>query len=112
MSVSFNGIGEMYATFLSENTEAGVPVAVSGNKTVAKAASGAVFCGVAVSVKDAMNAVQIAGYVKLPYTGTAPAAGYAKLTANGSGGVTANSSGREYLIIEVDSTEKTIGFFI
>ena len=54
--------------------------------------------------------VQLGGIVRLRYSGdTAPAAGYSKLTADGTGGVSVNAAkGREYLILNVDSMEKTV----
>lgn len=113
MNISFSGIGEQYVTFLSQNEEAGIPVAMSANGTVAAAANGSSFCGIAVSAKNDMNAVRTGGYVKLPYTGTAPAVGYTKLASNGSGGVTVSAAnGREYLVVEVDTAAKTVGFFL
>ena len=53
------------------------------------------------------------GYVELPYTGTAPAVGYALLAADGKGGVrTAASGGRSCLVVHVDTAEKKIGLFL
>ncbi len=109
--VSFQGLNESVTTFLGTAT-VGVPVKVSASATVANCADGNVFCGVACGGRDGCVAVQVSGYVKLPYSGTAPTVGYVKLVADDSGGVKTSSSGREYLVVELDTTAKTVGFIL
>ena len=80
MKVAFGGYGEKLVTFeTAEGVLAGMPVMMSANGTVAPCAEGKAFCGAAVNVRDGFAAVQLAGYVRLPYTGTAPAVGYQTL---------------------------------
>ena len=107
MSVSFHGIGQVCATFLGDGTE-GQVVKMSGKGTVAACSAGESFCGVAVCKKDDACAVQVAGFVTVPYSGTEPAPGYAALAADGSGGVKIVESGREYLVADADTTAKTV----
>ena len=107
MSVSFHGIGQVCATFLGDGTE-GQVVKMSGKGTVAACSAGESFCGVALCAKDDACAVQVAGFVTVPYSGTEPAPGYAVLTADGSGGVKIVESGREYLVADADTTAKTV----
>ena len=107
MSVSFHGIGQVCATFLGDGTE-GQVVKMSGKGTVAACSAGESFCGVALCAKDDACAVQVAGYVTVPYSGTEPATGYAALAADGSGGVKIVESGREYLVADADTTAKTV----
>ena len=54
--------------------------------------------------------MQVKGFVKTPYSGTAPALGYTALAADGNGGVKAASSGPLRLVLELDTTKKTVGF--
>ncbi|MBR2177146.1 MAG: hypothetical protein IJ861_09415 [Clostridia bacterium] len=110
MNVCFNGYGENIVTFEAEgNITAGAPVMVSGSGMV-KAASG-VFCGICTGVRNGYAAVQLDGFVRVPY-GTAPSAvGFAKLTASG-GKVSTSDSGREYLVVDIDTAGKTIGIIL
>ncbi len=116
MSVSFGGIGEEMVTFTAAaGLSAGNTAAMTANGKVGKAASGGKFCGVAVKVSDDGHAtVQMKGYVNLAYTGaTAPQVGYGSLAGDGSGGVKVDAeNGREYLVIDVDTTNKKVGFYL
>lgn len=109
--VSFEGIGELAATFYHDDASKAAPVAMSGSNRVKDCASGETFIGVCTNVNDVTAQVQLHGYVQLPYTGTAPTAGFCSLAANGSGGVTAGD-GREYLVLDVDTTDAVVGFML
>lgn len=111
MNISFQGFGEAVTTFKGD-APAGRPVRMQASGTVAAAAADAAFCGVSCGGDGACTGVQLGGYVSLPYSGTAPAVGYGKLAADGAGGVKTNASGREYLILTVDTTRKTVGFLL
>ena len=78
-------------------------------------------CGIALYASDDGHAtVQMSGYVNMAYSGsTNPAVGYGRLVAGADGTVaveTAGSDGTyaggEYLITDVDTTGKTVGFFM
>lgn len=112
MNVAFNGIKEQVVTFLSENQQAGVPVCISENGTVAVCADGGQLVGVAVSAGKGINAVQMAGYVKLPYTGNAPELGFCELSGNGAGGVKVLEGGRKCLVVELDAGAGLVGLFL
>ena len=107
MSVSFHGIGQVCATFLGSGTE-GQVVKMTDRDTVAPCSDGNSFCGVAMCVKDDACCVQVAGFVTIPYSSTVPSVGYAKLSANGAGGVKTDEAGREYLVVSADTTAKTV----
>ena len=66
MNVNFNGAGENVLTFIADSsvTEAGIPVKVSADGTVAKCGANEPFCGICVGVRNGYAAVQIAGYVR------------------------------------------------
>ena len=116
MKVSFEGIGECVATFYNSASAAaktGQPVKLGGNGTVAACAAGDSFLGVAVAADEDFAAVQLQGFVTLPYTGTAPTAGYVTLGADGSGGVkTVSTGGRGCWVIQVDTAASTVGFML
>lgn len=111
MSVSFEGIGRWCATFLAGELEQGSPVKVSANGTVAACSAGDAFCGVAVSERDGACAVQLGGFVTLPYSGTAPTVGYAALCADGTGGVKSGGTA-SYLAVDVDTAAQTVTFLL
>ncbi len=110
MNVSFDGYLADSLTFeAADDVAVGLPVAVSDNGKVAKAAD--VFCGVCTALKNGFAAVQLHGYVRLPYTGSMTV-GYKLLVAdNGNIKVDADN-GREYLVIDVDADNHTVGIIL
>ncbi len=90
MTFSYEGIGEWCATFGCGEVTEGAVVKMDGSGAV-KACS-----------------VQLGGMAKVSFTGTAPAAGYAKLAANGSGGVSVNNAGMSYLVVETDAENQVL----
>ena len=114
MAICFDAIGEKYTTFLAgETAEAGKVCKVSENDTVDLCTEGEAFCGVIAEVRGGCAAVVTDGYVELPYSGTAPAVGYAALGANAEGGVkSVTSGGRSCLVVHVDTAAMTVGLFL
>ncbi len=110
MKVSFNGFGDSVATFEAASTIAeGAPVMITDNGKVA-AASGA-FCGVCRGYRNGFAAVQLSGYCRFAYTTAPDAVGYNKLSA-ASGKVSKDSNGREYLVVDIDTTGHTFGMIL
>ena len=109
MEVSFQGIGEWSATFMGGGLTEGQVVKMSGNGTVTACSAEDDFCGVVQRGGPEACAVQLGGMVTVDYSGTAPAVGFAMLSADGAGGVktAAENSGRSLLVTAVDTTEKT-----
>ena len=121
MTVSFEGIGANLITFYNasaSNAKAakGGVVKLTAAGTVGKCADGDRFCGLAISAEDDFAGVQTAGYATVKYTGTAPTVGYARLLANGAGGVKVDAAstktGGEYLVVNVDSVAGTAGIVL
>lgn len=112
MKVCFNGIGQKVVTFMDGGSVSGCVCKISGSGTIAFCDSGDDIAGVVVFTDGMWADVQLEGYVTLPYTGTAPTFGWCKLAANGMGGVAVNENGREYLVVEVNTAEGTVGMFI
>lgn len=114
MKYSFDGFGENVATFGAQNGVApGMPVKMTANGTVGACGAGDSFCGVALNVRCGSSAVQLGGYVRLPYGGTAPVVGWQSLAAAGSGKVqTASSGGRSLLVVDVDEAAGTCGVIL
>ncbi len=110
MDVCFNGFGENVLTFIASGTiNAGDPVMISANGTVVKASGS--FCGICLGVRNGYAAVQVQGYAKVAYS-SAPSVGYAKISASGGKIAPDNDTGREYLVIDVDTTALTAGIML
>ena len=105
--ISFDGIGEVVATFTcGADVKAGQVVKASGNGAVDKCGDGDRFCGVALTAEEGYAAVEVAGLVKVA-AAEGVAVGWNKLLADGTGGVKKDSAspatGGDYLVISVDS---------
>lgn len=113
MNISLLGLGETTATFEAEaGVTAGMPVKMTGDGRVGPCALKDKFCGVAVSTRGGYAAVQVAGYARVPYSGTAPAVGYQTLNGAGDGTVQAEATGRSLLVTDVDTAAKTCGILL
>lgn len=115
MKVSFEGFDEKVLSFISDSTAApktGEVVKISANGTVSACDEEDDFIGAVIAADDDFAVVQVGGYIKLPYSGTAPTVGYGILVADDDGGVASNDEGKSYLIIDVDTTAGTVGFIL
>ncbi len=116
MNVSYEGIGQWsVCSVCGTGVEAGKLVKISDAGTVSGCNAGDAFAGTVMAVaRDGKAcAVALGGMVTAEYTGTAvPALGWAGLSADGTGGVKADSAGRTYLVVEVDDIAKTVTFVL
>lgn len=114
MELSFSGFGENAATFAAQDgVTPGMPVKMTANGTVGACAAGDDFCGMALNIREGCAAVQLAGYVRLPYDGTAPVVGWQALSAAAGGKIqTASTGGRKLLVVDVDGAAKTCGVIL
>lgn len=107
----YTGFGEQALTFSCEGeVKAGCPVTVCGNDTVCASADSDVFAGVAATVRGSTATVIMSGFVRLPFSGTAPALGVAGLASDGNGGVKVADEGRTVTVLNVDGETSTVGF--
>lgn len=114
MKIAFDEIGAQRVSFhAGQGAGEGRVCRMDGNGTVAACAAGEDFCGVVTGLRDGAASVLLGGYCELPYTGpAAPAAGYGALAADGQGGVAVTAGARTRLIVQVDESAKTVGFFL
>ena len=112
MSVSFQGVGQVCATFLGEGLSAGQAVKMSSRGTVGPCGDGDKFCGVTAHCGDGACSVLVGGFVTVKYSGAVPGVGWAELCADGGGGVRAqgeqDSGGVRCLVVDADTAEKTV----
>ena len=113
MNISFDGIGEVIATFAVEadaELAPGDAVVITGDGEVGLGSDGGQICGVAVTVaQDGYAGVQIGGLARVRYSGTvAPAVGWDLLSTDGAGGVKAPATGgAACLVVSVDEEAET-----
>jgi hypothetical protein len=109
MKVSYEGIGEVVATFrVGAGVQAGQVVKMDDNGKVAGCNVGDRFCGVALAPVQGYGAVQVGGFAAVKYSGAAPAVGFVTLAADGQGGVkTDAANGAEVLVVAVDTSAAT-----
>ena len=102
MSVAFDGMDNLVVTFRCSGTvEAGSPVILSANDTVADGGGQSAHRRAAAEAGELRGGTD-PGYVTLPYTGTAPALGWQELVTNGSQGlrtVTTGEAGKACLVV-------------
>ena len=108
MSVSFEGVGQVCATFLGGGLTEGHVVKMSAAGTVSACTDGDAFCGVTMCCKDDACTVLVRGFVTVKYTGTAPEVGLKALEADGKGGVKTAETGVSCLVADVDTIDKTV----
>ena len=90
MKVSFEGIGEMVATFpVTEEVEKGCMVKLDDEGQISPCDEGDEFIGMAVNCRQGFAGVQFAGMAQVAYSGDAPGCGWVALSADGNGGVAA-----------------------
>ena len=118
--ISFDGLKDV-ATFklavasaFVRGTDEGIPVKVSAVQTVAKCVDTEDFDGVLETIDhdNAYGAVKLKGFKTLVYTGDAPAAGNVILVADGTGKVKTAVAGKKYLVVDVDTTAKTVTILV
>lgn len=108
--ISFEGIGEMAATFAcGEGVNAGQVVKVSADGTVDGCSAGERPCGVALSAEDGYAAVQLGGLARVPVSGEGVTVGWCKLSADGTGGMKQDAgAGTDYLVVRVETGSAVI----
>ncbi len=113
MNNYFDGFDRMEVTLHSTKEVAkGKAVEFMEAYTVDRALDGHNFVGVCTYAENYMASIQLRGYARVAYTGTAPDCGYIKLTGNGKGGVKVDDNGRYVLVTDVDTEDNTCGIIL
>ena len=112
MNISFSDINDKVITFEcepEENVYMGTPVKMSRPGVVTACNDGDTLIGVAVNVRNGYAAVQISGYIEMP-TDDFFNVGYTRICAAGDHKVKMDSTGREYLVVNVE--KGIVGFML
>lgn len=124
MNVSFQGFQEQVLTFetADELNTAGIPVKLADSGTVTACADGDYPVGVTAGLpRGGLVAVQVSGYTRAKYTGTAPALGGASICAAADGAIktttavnkdTGALTGRTVLVVDQDTAATTVGIIL
>lgn len=113
MQLSSNGFMQQTLTMeCASALAAGTPVKLTDTYTVAAAGNNDAFCGVVLSCRDTVCAVQLKGSVTLPYSGDAPAVGFATLACDADGKVKTAQNGTNVLIVAVDTSASVVTFIL
>lgn len=113
--ISYKGYENGVLTFRGDSSiSEGIPVSLNIDGSLKSAANEDEIIGVLIRNQDGMCAVQVKGYVELPYLSTAaPSCGLCKLCANGDGGVKTKANGLvAYKVLKVDTVNKIVGFIL
>lgn len=115
MTNSYEGIGQVVATFMTEEalTE-GQIVKIVATNNMGSCAAGDPFCGkVKVASRDGKGcAVALRGLVTASYSGNTPNVGWCEMASDGKGGVSYKSGARAYLVVDLDPDAKTVTFML
>ncbi len=105
----FHGFETKELTFFKDkNVAVGKALNVGTLKRAVVPAADEKFCGVCSAVNDIYASVILKGHAIVKYSGTSPVIGYNKLAADGNGYVKLSDSGREILVFDVDTANRTI----
>lgn len=113
MAISYDGIGQLCVSMNFEGTiKTGTPCVISKSNIVKAAENEQAFCGIVGNVSGSLANVILRGFVTVGYNGDAPWVGPCAMVADGSGKVTRNEEGNTYLVVNLNTTEKTVTFLI
>ena len=101
------GFNEGLITMNYVSGEEGNVVTITENFKCSAAADGDSLLGILVNSRGKIASVQIMGFAKVKYTGTAPTLGVAGVAADGNGGIKVSSNGRQVLVISVNTDKNT-----
>lgn len=105
----FNGFETKELTFYKDkNVAVGKALAVGTLKRAVVPTADEKFCGICTAVSGFYVSVILKGHAVVKYSGSSPAVGYNKLAADGSGYVKLSDNGREILVLDVDTANRTI----
>ena len=109
MNHYFSGFNTKEITLNADKSvKEGSAVVLADDSTVKAAAAGDIPCGICTKIRNGLASVVFAGHVTVPFSGTTPALGYRKLSADGNRGVKLNDNGKHFLVVYADEYEQTI----
>lgn len=93
----------------STTIKKGATVGISSTFTTKTAPNGTKPAGICTYCDGKNASVLIRGYAEVSYTGDTPTLGVTGIVSNGSGGIKADASGRQVIVVAIDSVAMTCG---
>lgn len=113
MNNYLDGFDRQEATLRTTTTiKSGAVVGVTNNFTVKTAPNTTKPVGVCTYCDGTKASVLLKGYAEVSYTGDTPAFGVVGIVGNGSGGIKTDASGRQVIVIAVDTAKMTCGIIL
>ena len=113
MSISFDSIGQQCVTTAAATSlVTGAVCKFTGNGTVAACADGDPIHGFVENIRGKNATVTVRGFVTAAYSGTAPTVGWCALAGAASNKVKVLTGAKEYLVVNVNTTENTVTFLL
>jgi len=110
MSISYDSIGQVCITCLSNGVQVNQPIKLISNNSVSPCVDGDAIEGVVAATHANLSTVAVKGFVTLTYVGATPTLGYCPLAAAGNGKVKKQDGARDYLVVDVETNKKTVTF--
>ena len=107
MRISFEGIGQVMATFLADDCQEGHVCTVEEHGAVKTAGAREDFWGVVQHVDQGKAAVILEGFVTVSYSGSHFDPGIRNLSSDGNGGVMLDEDGKAYMVVSVNYAGRT-----
>lgn len=113
MKFDFKGFDEKVLTFKAgDNTQKGMPVTLSNDKTVVPASSNGDFIGICTGVADGVATVQVKGYVEVGYVDNLTY-NHVPVAADGNGKIKQYGSSKYVAtVIYIDNTNHIAGIIL
>ena len=113
MSISFQELAQDCVSFrTASNMQVNQLCTMHSNDTVKVCTDGAPIHGQVVNTRAGIAGTVVRGFITTGYTGTAPTVGFCPLVASGSKTVKVSEGAKEYLVVNVDTTGKTVCFML
>ncbi len=113
MLISFDSIGQQCVTVKANGTPVARAVCkFSSNCAVEPCADGDAINGFVENIRGKYATVTVHGFITTGYSGTAPTVGYCALAGAEENKVKVLSGAKEYLVVTVNESEKTVTFLL
>lgn len=111
--ISYQSIAQECVSFYEEShIPAGQPCKMHAADTVTKALKGEAFIGIVVNSRELLANVVVRGFVTVKYSGDDPTVGMVGLCGGDNGTVAVSETAPTYLVVSVDTKEKTVTFLL
>ena len=113
MSISFQELAQECVSFeTSGSVQSNQLCCMSANNTVKACTEGSVIHGYILGTRCGAANVAVRGFVTASYSGTAPTVGFCSLVAHNAKTVKVSEGAKEYLVVSVNTANKTVCFLM